>query len=136
MQRDVLWGDVSLFLQGPNLVLNQGAHGIGKLIQRTDPGKIPAVNGVGRGNVFIISGKDADHGNIPAQQGAHFCGGILDTQGAGIIDIALSAAHFDDIAGLGIREQDQQLMLAGASSSSRAIARMAKPSRLQPVVKY
>ena len=102
-----------LFLQTADLVLDQGTHGVSKLIQRADAGKVPAVDGVGGGNVGVITGKDTQHRNIPVQQGADLGGGVGDTGAFAVIRISLRPFQLADIVGLGVGQQDHHAVLAG-----------------------
>ena len=62
--------------QRADLILDQRAYGIGELIEGADAGEVPAVNGVGGGDVLVVSGEHAHHGHLPVQQGPDLPGGV------------------------------------------------------------
>ena len=85
-----------------DLILDECANGIGKLIQIADAGEISPVDGMCGRHIVVISCKNADDSDLTVQQRTYFGSGIQDAIVSGIMHIMPVQTELDNVVGTGI----------------------------------
>jgi len=80
-----------------DLILNERAHGIGKLIQISYAGEIPSIDGMCGRNIIVISGKNTDDSDSAVQHRTHLGSRIQDRIVFTIIHIMTVLTELDDV---------------------------------------
>ena len=93
--------------------MDEGSHRVGELVQGTDAGEVPAIDGVGGGQVVVIPGENAHDVDALVGQGPDLHGGVLDAVVRGVFHKASAVVHLDHVVGFHVGEEDYQLVFAG-----------------------